>query len=222
MAAVVFLDYRQFGAMRLPDHGGVILASNHLSYLDPILVGIGIPRSAYYLARESLFRLFGFRQMISSLNAIPVPRRAVCRQAIDRAREVVRQEQVLVLFPEGTRSRDGKLGPVKRGIDLIAGPTGATVVPAFIDGSYQVWPRGGGVSFHPIRVFFGTPIEEEHPGTDKKCTESAGSGEHGDEKELSADLVARWTASYRNLEALARRSCRGEAARPVGQLRYFG
>ncbi len=222
--AILLLDYRVFGALGIPRRGAVVVASNHQSYLDPLLVGLCLPRRAFYLARESLFRFFGFRRIIHYLNALPIPRGTFCRQGIHLARGVIRKGEVLIMFPEGTRSPDGKLGTVKRGVELITGSQEAAVIPAYIDGSFRVWPRSGGFHFHPIRIFFGTPLEGGAPGADKGCieNEAAGAAGPGGENGLSADLPTRLEAAYRNLEAKARRVRWVGAAGASRRLGYFG
>lgn len=221
--ALLFFDLRFFGALRAPLRGPLVVASNHQSYLDPALLGICLRQRAYYMARDNLFRLPLFGRFISGLNALPIPRgTAASRRGIDLGRAVMRAGASLILFPEGTRSRDGRMGPVKRGVDLITRPTGAAVVPAFIDGSFEAWPTGRALRARPIRIFFGTPFEagpskaEERNSDDRDPRPVA--GEHG----TGADLVTRLSASYRRLEAHSRRVRLAGAARQRGWPHYFG
>jgi 1-acyl-sn-glycerol-3-phosphate acyltransferase len=212
LVSILLFDYRCFGVGHVPRGGGAVLASNHQSYLDPVLVGLGLPRAAFYLARESLFRLPGFRQLILAVQALPIPRTGTAtRRAIDFGRAVLRAGKLVVLFPEGTRSRDGRMGPVKRGVDLISRPTGSPVVPTFIDGSFEAWPRTGGIRIRPIRVFFGPPISASAAGTDQNGMNLDG-----------ADLVSRLVASYRSLEAQALGARWAGIARAHGRFRCFG
>jgi 1-acyl-sn-glycerol-3-phosphate acyltransferase len=193
MLGLLLFGVRIFGANRVPAEGGIVVAANHVSFLDPWIVGQSIPRANYYLARDSLFPIPILGRLIANLNALPIPREgAASRRAIELGRAVLRAGKSVLLFPEGTRSRDGRLGTIKRGVDLISRPTASPVVPAFIDGSFDAWPRSGVLTFRPTRVFFGRPIASE----DRK--------ENDGETGMCADLVARLTASYRSLEGWAR------------------
>jgi 1-acyl-sn-glycerol-3-phosphate acyltransferase len=221
--AVLLFDLRIFGARRAQRAGPLVVASNHQSFLDPALLGICLPQRAYYLARDSLFRVPLFGRYISALNALPIPRgTAASRRGIDLGRAVMRAGSSLILFPEGTRSRDGKMGPVKRGVDLVTRPTGAGVVPAFIDGSFEAWPRGGWLRARPIRIFFGTPFEAGARNAEGKEIDDddprPATGGHG----TCADLVTRLSASYRSLEAHSRRVRLAGAARRRGWPHYSG
>jgi len=151
---------RVFGRENLPARGGVLVASNHQSYLDPVLIGVGLGRQINIMAREGLFKVPGFRTLIRSLNAFPVRRDASNRDAVRRAIEILSGGQLLVLFPEGTRTRDGRLQEPKRGINLLARKAGVPVVPALIEGAYRAWPAGWPLFevLVPIRVAFGRPL----------------------------------------------------------------
>jgi 1-acyl-sn-glycerol-3-phosphate acyltransferase len=165
----LLLRWRITGAENVPRVGPVILASNHVSYLDPPVVGVGIWRPCAYLAKEELFhhRLFGW--YLRKLNAFPVQRGAADRAALKRALEVLEQGMPLVLFPEGTRSEDGELQEPQMGVGMIAYRSGAPVVPAYVEGTGRVLGRSGGFHPHPIAVTYGTPLhfqaaEGEKPG----------------------------------------------------------
>ncbi len=220
--AILLFDIRIFDARRTQRRGPVVLASNHQSFLDPALLGISLRQRSFYMARDTLFRIPLFRQFITGLNAIPIPRgSAASRRGIDLARAVLRAGKSLILFPEGTRTRDGRMGPVKRGVELIARPTGAGVIPAFIDGSFDAWPPGGWLRPHPVRIFFGDPLEAGASRADER-------GGGGDPRTPAgkdgscADLTARLTASFRRLEARSRRVRRAGAARSSGWPHFFG
>ena len=113
-----YFRWRVFGAENVPLSGGVILASNHASFLDPPLVGSGLNRDINYLARESLFRFPGIGALLRSWNAVPVDRdgggAAGLREILNR----LLAGGAIILFPEGTRTRDGKLQPARSGIGL--------------------------------------------------------------------------------------------------------
>ena len=135
LIAITVFDFRVKVLGRLPESGPVILAPNHQSFLDPWLVGVGMRRDTFYLARDTLFRFQPLAWFIASLNAIPVARGTKApRQGIERSLAVLRAGRPLVLFPEGTRTEDGQLGELKRGIELVARQSGAPVVPIWVDG----------------------------------------------------------------------------------------
>ncbi len=149
---------RVTGMANVPARGGVVIASNHQSYFDPPLVGCPLSRMACYMARHTLFsnRLFG--ALIRGLNAFPVRRDALDRQALREAVQRLQAGECLVLFPEGTRTRDGSIGQLKTGVLMIADRAGVPVVPAVIEGAFLAWPRHGRMRRHPISIWYGRAI----------------------------------------------------------------
>jgi len=139
------------GLERLPRQGGVILASNHLSNFDPPLLGILVPRYIRFMGKAELFRIPVLRRMFLSLGGFPIERGRVDRRAIRTAIEVLQGGTCLVMFPEGHRSRTGKLGPLQPGIASIARKAGAIIQPVGIRGRYRLFGR--------IEVRFGDPID---------------------------------------------------------------
>jgi 1-acyl-sn-glycerol-3-phosphate acyltransferase len=153
---------RVFGRQNLPAAGGAVIASNHQSFFDPVLIGVGLGREVDYMARASLFRSPLFRRLIKSLNAFPIKREGVDVEAMREAIARIRRGRLVLVFPEGTRTRDGSLGAVRRGLSLISERAQAPVVPAVIQGAYQAWPRGARmIRPHRIGVAFGRPISVE-------------------------------------------------------------
>ena len=145
---------------RVPSRGAAILAVNHQSYLDPVLVGASVRRRCCFLARDSLFRVPVVGFLLRRLDALPLEReRGFARQGIELSLKVLEMGRLLVLFPEGTRSSDGSLGPMRRGIGMIARRSGVPVVPVWIEGSFQAWPRGRRFPrASPVRVAFGEAL----------------------------------------------------------------
>jgi 1-acyl-sn-glycerol-3-phosphate acyltransferase len=136
-----YFRWRVFHPERVPLTGPVILASNHSSILDPPLVGAGLERDINYLARESLFRYPGIGALLRSWNSVPVNRDgggAVGLRAI-LARLIA--GGAIVLFPEGTRSRDGQLQKARSGIGLTVIKSDAVVVPVRVFGTYEAFGR---------------------------------------------------------------------------------
>lgn len=111
------------------------------------------------MAKQELFRIPLFSMLIRVLGAFPVKRGSGDLQALKQALRLLQEEKVLGIFPEGTRSRDGKLGRAHTGAALIALRAGAPVVPAAIIGPYRL--------FRPVRIIFGQPIEVTSPAREK-------------------------------------------------------
>ncbi|MBN1764308.1 MAG: 1-acyl-sn-glycerol-3-phosphate acyltransferase [Sedimentisphaerales bacterium] len=143
-AMVVFtamFKVRMFGRENVPDEGGVLLLSNHQSYLDPVLCGLGLHREVDYMARDSLFTNNYFAAYIRSLNAFPIQREHADTRAIKEIINRLKAGHVVTMFPEATRSRDGRIRTIKPGLELIARRSGAVIVPIVIDGAFETWPR---------------------------------------------------------------------------------
>jgi len=149
----------RFRGMRNLPPPPFIVASNHQSYLDPIVHGtvLGLVR---FMARKTLFANPIFGGLIRLLGAFELDRHTGADLgALKKAVEVLKGGESLVLFPEGTRSRDGSLGAPKPGVALIAARAGVPVVPAVIDGTHLAWPRGRILPGPaPIQVAYGKPL----------------------------------------------------------------
>jgi 1-acyl-sn-glycerol-3-phosphate acyltransferase len=155
----VLFGIRVYGQRNVPRTGAVILASSHQSYLDPMIVGVGLSRPIHFMARESLFKNVLFRRLIESLNAFPVERNTADLGAMREAIRRLRDGCLLLLFPEGTRTRSGEVGRLHPGLGILALRSVAAVVPVSIEGAFRCWPRGRKI-FRPgqIRVMFGRPM----------------------------------------------------------------
>lgn len=143
--------FEAVGAGRIPAEGGVILASNHTSLLDPIALGIGVDRKVHYMAKAELFNIPGFGAMITNLGAFPVKRGGVSKEAIRTAIGILREGKVMGIFPEGTRKDVGLMG--KRGAMSMALRAGAAVVPVALVGSYR--------PFTKMKAVYGAPLDME-------------------------------------------------------------
>ncbi|MEI6712966.1 MAG: lysophospholipid acyltransferase family protein [Verrucomicrobiota bacterium] len=133
-------DYRVIGRERIPKEGGLILAMNHQSFLDPPLAGIACDREIFYLARKSLLKWPILGPLFPKLNVVPVDEGGGDMSALKTVIRVVKSGNGTVIFPEGTRSRDGKLLPAQSGLGLIVSKTKAPVVPMRIFGAYEAFP----------------------------------------------------------------------------------
>jgi 1-acyl-sn-glycerol-3-phosphate acyltransferase len=148
------------GAEHMPSTGAIVLACNHLSNLDPVLLAAVCPRPINYLAKIELFRIPILGSFIRRYGAIPLRRSASDPEAIRLAEQVLEQQQVLALFPEGTRSRTGQLKPFRFGAARLALKHNVPLVPAAIIGTDQAMPAGAKLPRRaPIGVAFGPPID---------------------------------------------------------------
>lgn len=159
---ISFFRVRSYGRDNIPKTGSFVLISNHQSYLDPMLCGIPLKRRVSFLARESLFNNWFFGWMISSVGTIPVKLGEGDISAIRKAIDILKQGRGICLFPEGTRSRDGKITPFKPGFGLLCRRGAAAVVPVVVDGAFECWPRHKKLFSHgPIVVSYGKAIPAE-------------------------------------------------------------
>jgi len=143
------------GREHIPREGGLLIASNHISFWDPPMVGSALPREVHFLAKEELFRTPGLGWLIRSLNSIPIRRGVADLSGLARALEVLRQGEALLLFPEGSRMRDGELHPPRPGVGMMAVQADVPIVPCYISGSNRPsrwWRRGV-----KVRLWFGRP-----------------------------------------------------------------
>ncbi len=128
-------------AARPPQAGRLILAANHQSYWDPPLLGVSVRRQLFFVAKKQLFARLPVRLLLRSLNSIPLDRRGLSPQTLRRLEAILDQGDALVIFPEGTRSRTGEIGPGREGIGLLALQTQADIQPVYIDGTRHAWPK---------------------------------------------------------------------------------
>ena len=157
-----YFRWRVFGAEHVPLQGGVILASNHASFLDPPLVGSGLNRDINYLARESLFRFPGIGALLRSWNAVPVDRDGGGAKGLKIILSRLLAGNGIILFPEGTRTKDGKLQPARSGIGLTVIKSTAPVVPVRVFGTFEAYGRNHKLPRpHRVTVKYGRPMNFE-------------------------------------------------------------
>src|SRR5712672_2206923 len=148
-----------YNSGRVPLKGPVILAANHASFLDPPLVGSALPRDINYLARKSLFRFPVLGWILRSVNAVPVDRDGGGAAGLRAIMDRLHNGGAIILFPEGTRTTDGKLQPARSGIGLTVIKSDAPVVPVRVFGTFEAYGRH--LKFprpHPIAVKYGQPM----------------------------------------------------------------
>ena len=155
---------RMYGRENLPDTGGALVACNHQSFFDPFLCGCCVNREMVYTPRDSLFKTKLIEKYLRSINAFPIKRGQADTAAIKDIIKRLRSGQSIVLFPEGTRCHDGRIAPFKSGFDLIARRAEVPVIPAAVDGAFEIWPRKHLLPrpMGHVRVKFGTAIAPEH------------------------------------------------------------
>lgn len=139
--ARTFFSYRVIGAENVIEDGPAIIACNHASFLDPPLAGIACKRAIHYLARKSLLDWPVMGALMPEWNVIPVDPKNAERSALMGIIRVIREGGAALIFPEGTRSKDGRLQPAQPGVGMIVAKTGAPVVPMRIFGSFDAFPR---------------------------------------------------------------------------------
>jgi 1-acyl-sn-glycerol-3-phosphate acyltransferase len=150
----LFAPLRVYGRERVPSEGGVVLALNHFSWLDPAAFGQASPRTIYYMAKAEAHGVPGLGQLIRAFGTFSVRRGESDREAVRMMRAIVRDGKALGLFAEGTRQRSGVPGEVKPGAAMVALQEEVPVVPAAIHGT-QGWRLG---SFRPVSVSWGEPM----------------------------------------------------------------
>src|SRR6266705_5049860 len=159
LAGRLFFRFRVVHRERMIQSGSVILAMNHESYLDPPLAGTTCDRAIYFLARRTLLEMPLLGWLLPKLNVIPVNQEGVDRRAIKALIRILKTGNGVLVFPEGSRTLDGKLQPAEPGLGHVIAKTLAPVVPMRIFGGHEALPRGGGgLHFVPIAIVIGEPI----------------------------------------------------------------
>jgi 1-acyl-sn-glycerol-3-phosphate acyltransferase len=144
---------------RIIETGGVILAMNHESYIDPPLAGIACHRELFYLARKTLLKWPVMGQIFPHMNVIPVDQERADMSALKTVIKKIRAGHATVIFPEGGRTTDGNLQPAQPGLGLVIAKTLAPVVPMRIFGAHKAFPMGGKPRpFTPVTIVVGEPM----------------------------------------------------------------
>ena len=166
----LILRTRVIGAENIPASGAFILAANHVSNWDPPFLGTFIDREICYMGKEELFRNPVMAWICRNLHVFPVKRGAADKTAIKTAVKLLRDENCFGIFPEGTRSKTGKLGRAEAGVSLIAAMTKAPVIPAAIVNTEKIFSRA---EFLPrLAVVYGTPIKFTGSTKDKAALDA--------------------------------------------------
>ncbi len=133
--------HKIYGLKNVPP-GAAILAANHVSFYDPPILSTSTPYEVHFLARKTLFDSIVLGPLIRRLNAHPVSGKAQDVAVFKTIVRLMKEGKKVIIFPEGKRSLNGTLQPIKPGISLLISRTGAAVVPAYLHGTFEVWPSG--------------------------------------------------------------------------------
>lgn len=152
-----FAPLRVYGKERVPLEGGVVMAFNHFSWIDPPAFGSASPRTIYFMAKMEAHRIPGLGQLIRAFGTFSVRRGESDREAVRMMRQVVREGKALGLFAEGTRQRRGVPGKVQPGAAMVALQEDVPVIPAAIHGSHE-WRPG---NWKPVSIVWGEPMRFE-------------------------------------------------------------
>ncbi len=157
---LVYFRWKTYNYERVPLTGPVILASSHTSFLDPPLVGVAIHRTINYLARESLFRFPIMGWVLRSWSCVPVNREGGGASGLRAILDRLHRGGAILLFPEGTRSPDGKLQQARAGVGLTVIKSSAPVIPVRVFGTYEAYGRHMVIP-RPYRVAvkYGHPLD---------------------------------------------------------------
>ncbi len=165
----VFCRVELINYQNIPSKGPVIIACNHVSYLDPLIAGFGTRRRVYFLARASLFKNHFFGWLITRLGAFSLKEEGGNdTAAIKKSLRLLKGGKIVVIFPEGTRSYDGNLQKAHAGVGMLAFKSSAMVIPVYISGSEKALPRNSKF-LKPAKIIarFGNPLilacENGHP-----------------------------------------------------------
>ena len=163
VGAKLLFRYRAIGAKHIPKKGSAILASNHASYFDPTFAGLGVWRKINYLAKKELFANLILTYILKKIvYAIPVDREQMDRSTLRGIYHLLRNNEIILMFPEGTRTYDGKLMQPKLGIGMVAYNVKVPVIPVYIHGSYDIWSRNLKIMRpNPCTVYYGPPVDLE-------------------------------------------------------------
>jgi len=160
ISATLLFDIKMYGAKNIPRSGGVLMLSNHQSVLDPLLLPLPLFRPVSFMAKSELFEKHpSFVKLIRAFHAFPVRRGQGDVGAIKEAIGLLKDGNILNIFPEGTRSLDGRIGPILPGVVVVVRRAGVPVIPVIIDGSFRALRKGTtGIRGCPVRIMYGKPL----------------------------------------------------------------
>lgn len=156
----VLFDLKVYGKQNVPVRGGALLLTNHQSFLDPALLGVQLHRPISYMAKSELFEIPIFGGAIRAVHAFPVKQGRGDVGAIKQTINRLHEGHLLNIFPEGSRTENGEIGPIQSGVVLVIKRAAVPLIPVALDGSFDAWPRSRKIfRSRPIRVMFGPPLK---------------------------------------------------------------
>ena len=187
LGGVLFFRIRLRGILNEPEEGPVLVVPNHQSHLDPPMIGMFFRRPLNYMARETLFKFPPLGWLIRTLGAIPIDRDGVGLSGMKETLRRLKYGQMVLVFPEGSRTRDGQLGALKPGFCALARRGGVKLLPVGIAGAYRAWPRSRSAPGRAtVQIRVGKPISpEEIAALDDKALIAR----------VQADLQACWATA---------------------------
>lgn len=192
-----FYRHRIYGAEHLPE-GPSLIAPNHASFFDPPLIAVSCKKEIEFLAKGDLFTSKWFGSLIRRLNAHPLSKTTSDLAVFKCILQLLKSQRTVVIFPEGSRTRNGELCPIKSGITMLSLKSNCPIVPAYIHGTFEIWPAGH--RFPKLRghtaCVFGTPIQPEQY-------------QHLDKRQAQDDLAAHLDSSIKALKAWYQNGCQG-------------
>jgi len=158
----IFYRYKVYGKANLLK-GAAIITSNHVSFLDPPIITASIKDELYFLAKEKLFKVPIFKNIIRALNTLPISDKESNIQTFKSVNKILKSGKKVVLFPEGTRTKDGKLKELLPGVGFLINLNKCTIIPAYLHGAHEAWGRNRKLPklFGKISCIFGSPIKYE-------------------------------------------------------------
>ena len=171
---IIFMGFRVYGKEKVPKKGAFILASNHVSHLDPPALASASPRVLHFMARQTLFdnRLLGW--VIGSCGVFPVKRGEADIGAMKKAIRLLKSGEVLFVFPEGTRSESGEMSEAQPGMGYLSLMGGAPILTAYVEGTDKAMPKGANrIKLGRVSVYFGDLIEPQKLGLPSDRKEAA-------------------------------------------------
>lgn len=179
LVAKVFGRMESIGSENVPKKGGVILAPNHVSYIDPPTTGSALRgRPVRFMAKSELFKIPVLGFLIKAVGSFPVKQNTADRAALRKALDLLEQEEIVCIFPEGTRSPDGKLMKAQSGLGMVALKSKAPVVPVALIGTDKLLPpHSFFFHFSHVKVIYGKPMTFDdlyERGMDRDAIEQVG------------------------------------------------
>jgi 1-acyl-sn-glycerol-3-phosphate acyltransferase len=148
------------GSENIPDRGGVLLLSNHLSFPDPVIVATAANREIHFMTRDDVFRIPFLSWLVAAHNAYPVRRGVADRAALKHTLSLLKAGEVVLIFPEGTRSVDGTLGKARDGASFIVHNADVPTIPVFLKGAEKMMPRNAKwIRPAKLSITFGLPLD---------------------------------------------------------------